>query len=262
MSFSIWTQAAMCSLEYAAVNCGSKLPQSKVKYNPTMLKALIFDFDGLILDTETPEYLAWQEIYKEHGFELPHDEWGKIIGGYGLSDFDAAEHLALLLSSSQRAQGRLDSVSLRSRHQLESFSAIERESVLPGVLDYIHEAKRLGLKLAIASSSHHAWVDGHAQRLGIFHYFDKVICADDVGSGRTKPNPDLFLLALNQLQAKKEAAIVFEDSPNGVKAANHAGIFVVAVPNPVTSLLNLESANLILKSLGDISLNELIKRVK
>src|SRR3990172_5956156 len=82
-----------------------------------------------------------------------------------------------------------------------------------------------------ASSWHHAWVDTHAKRLGIFHHFDKVICADDVGVGRTKPNPDLFLTTLNQLQVRKDEAVVFEDSPNGVKAANRAGIFVVAVPN-------------------------------
>src|SRR5678815_128852 len=99
------------------------------------LKALIFDFDGLILDTETPEYLAWQEIYREHGYELPHEEWGKIIGGYGLSDFDAADHLARLLSSSQKAQGQLDSASLRTRHSSKSLARIHAQSVLPGVLD-------------------------------------------------------------------------------------------------------------------------------
>ena len=216
-----------------------------------MLKALIFDFDGLILDTETPEYLAWQNIYREHGFELPNAEWGKIVGGSGHSKFDAAEHLTHL------SQGRLDSVALRARFHLECDSAIARASVLPGVLDYIHEAKRLRLKLAIASSSPHTWVDNHAGRLGILHYFDKVICADDVSAGRTKPNPDLFLLALNQLQVQKEDAVVFEDSPNGVTAANRAGIFVVAVPNPVTSLLSLEGANLVVKSLEDISLIDL-----
>jgi HAD superfamily hydrolase (TIGR01509 family) len=133
---------------------------------------------------------------------------------------------------------------------------------LPGVLDLIHAAKAHGLKLAIASSSHHAWVDNHAKRLGIFHYFDKVICADDVGVGRTKPNPDLFLLALDQLKVQKEAAIVFEDSPNGVKAANRAGIFVVAVPNSVTSMLSLNGANLILNSLLELSLSELLDKVK
>lgn len=220
------------------------------------IKALIFDFDGLILDTETPDYQVWQSIYREHGFELPDDEWGKIVGGWGLSTFDAAAHLSLL------SQGRLDSVSLRDRHRSESAALTLSQPILPGVVDTFHEAKRLGLKLAIASSSPHSWVDTHAKRLGIFDYFDTVICEDDVRSGRTKPNPDLFLLALNQLQVQKNEAIVFEDSPNGVKAAKSAGVFVVAIPNPVTSLLSIENANLTLTSLTDLSLHELLNKVK
>ena len=221
-----------------------------------MITAFIFDFDGLILDTETPEYNVWQTIYNEHGFELPHAEWGKIIGGSGLSDFDAADHLSRL------SQGRLDPAPLRGRHRLESDALIHAAGIMPGVMDYIHEAKRLGFKLAIASSSSHAWVDPHAKRLGIFDRFDAVICADDVGTGRTKPNPDLFLSALSQLGVGKEAAIVFEDSPNGVTAANRAGIYVVAVPNPVTSLLAIEGANLILRSLSDMPVGDLLDVVQ
>jgi HAD superfamily hydrolase (TIGR01509 family) len=221
-----------------------------------MTKALIFDFDGLILDTETPEYQVWQSIYREHGFELPHEEWGKIIGGYGASNFDAAEYLTTLV------QGQLDSVSLRDRHRLESQAIIHAQATLPGVMDYIHEAKRLSLKLAIASSSPHSWVDTHAERLGILAYFDKVICRDDVPPGRTKPYPDLFLAALDQLNVRKEEAIVFEDSPNGVRAAQSAGLFVVAVPNTVTSLLAIDGANLTLTSLSDLSLHELLNKVQ
>ncbi len=220
------------------------------------IKALIFDFDGLILDTATPDYQTWQSIYREHGFELPQEEWGKIVGGWGLSTFDAAAHLSLLL------QGRLDSVSLRDRHRSESSTLMLSQPVLPGVVDMLREAKRLGLKLAIASSSPHSWVDTHVKRLGIFDYFDKIICEDEVGIGRTKPNADLFLMALKQLQVQKDEAIVFEDSPNGVKAARSAGIFVVAVPNPVTALLPLEHANLRLTSLTDLSLHELLNKVK
>ena len=220
------------------------------------IKALIFDFDGLILDTETPDYQVWQSIYREHGFELPHDEWGKIIGGAGLSNFDAAEHLSLL------SQGQLDSVSLRDRFRSESHTLTSAQPIMPGVIGYLREAKRIKLKLAIASSSPHSWVDTHARRLGIFEYFDKVICSDDVAPGRTKPNPDLFLLALDQLKVQKEESVVFEDSPNGVKAAKSAGIFVVAVPNPVTSLLSIEGANLTLKSLTDLYLHELLNKVK
>lgn len=221
-----------------------------------MIKALIFDFDGLILDTESPEADMWTQIYAEHGFEFPLNEWGTVIGGDGSSNFDAADHLSHL------SQGRLDSASMRSRHRLGSDELTLKNPILPGVLDYIHEAKRLGLKLAIASSSQHAWVDTHAKRLGIFDHFDKVICSDDVGIGRAKPNPDLYLLALSQLGVQKNEAIVFEDSPNGVKAANRAGIFVVAVPNPITSRLNIESANLFLNSLSDLSLSELLNKVQ
>jgi len=219
------------------------------------IKALIFDFDGLILDTETPDYEVWQNIYREYGFELPPEEWGKIIGT-SLNFFDAAEHLSLL------SQGRLDSISLRDRHRLESHARTITQSTLPGVMEYLHDAKRLGLKLAIASSSPHSWVDIHAKRLGIFDYFDKVICSDEVGVARTKPNPDLFLLALDRLGVRKNEAIVFEDSPNGVKAARSAGIFVVAVPNSVTSQLSIENANLTLSSLTDLSLPELLNKVQ
>ena len=221
-----------------------------------MIKAFIFDFDGLILDTETPEYHVWQKIYNEHGFELPHEEWGRIIGGSGLSDFDAADHLSRL------SQGWLDPGPLRGRHRLESDAIIHASEVMPGVMETIHAAKGRGLKLAIASSSPHSWVDAHARRLGIFSHFDAVICADDVGVGRIKPNPDLFLLALSQLRVEREAAIVFEDSPNGVSAANRAGIFVVAVPNPVTSLLAIEGANLLLHSLSDIPIDVLLDAVQ
>lgn len=221
-----------------------------------LVKALIFDFDGLILDTETPDYQVWQAIYREHGFELPHEEWGKIIGGYGISEFDAAEHLSVL------SQGELDAVSLRDRHHLESHALTLAQTILPGVEEYLREARRLRLKLAIASSSHHSWVDKHARRLGIFDYFDQIICADDVDPGRTKPNPDLFLLALDRLRVRANEAIVFEDSPNGVRAARSAGIFVVAVPNLVTSRLSLENANLILTSLADLPLKELLNQVK
>lgn len=221
-----------------------------------MIQALIFDFDGLILDTETPEFVSWQNIYREHGFDFPHDRWGSIIGGNGHSNFDAAEHL------SQLSQGRLDSAGLRARNHLESHQIIMNQGPLPGVMDYLQDAKRLRLQLAIASSSPLAWVEDHAKRIGVFEYFDHVITADDVAIGRTKPNPDLFVTALSRLKVPKEAAIVFEDSPNGVKAANRAGIFVVAVPNSVTGMLSLQGADLILHSLSELPLSDLLDTVK
>lgn len=220
-----------------------------------MLKALIFDFDGLILDTETPEVSVWQSIYKEHGFELPVDEWEKTIGGYGISNFDAAEHLSRLSS------GRLDSVSLRSRYRKEADEIIHTSPILPGVVNMIEQAKEHGSKVAIGSSSPHSWVDTHVKRLGLLHYFDRIICADDVPPGRTKPNPDIYLKTLEQLNVKNDAAVVFEDSLNGVLASRRAGIFVVAVPNPLTAKMGV-TGDMTVSSLAGLSFQELSGNIK
>ena len=220
-----------------------------------MLKALIFDFDGLILDTETPEVLIWQSIYRDHGFELPVDEWAKTIGGWGISDFDAAEHLAHL------SQGQLNPVSLKVRHRQEFDEMIHASPILPGVIAMIEQAKESGLRVAVGSSSTHSWVDTHLKRLGIFDYFDHVICQDDVQSGRSKPYPDIFLKALEKLTVKKDEAVVFEDSSNGVLAARSAGIFVVGVPNQLTSQMGV-SGDITVSSLAQVSLRDLNEHLK
>ena len=218
------------------------------------IKALIFDFDGLILDTETPEVLVWQSIYREHGFNLPVHEWEKTIGGYGISTFDAAEHLSLLSS------GRLDPVSMRTRYRRESDMLIHASPVMPGVINMIEQAREQGIQVAIGSSSPHSWVDAHAKRLGIFHYFKHIICQEDVPPGRTKPNPDIYLKALDMLKVRNTEAVVFEDSLYGVEAARRAKIFVVAVPNPLTAKMGV-SGDLTVASLADLSLQELMGKV-
>ena len=219
------------------------------------IKALLFDFDGLILDTETPEFHVWQAIYRDHGHELAAEAWGQIVGGWGASQFDPSEHLVEL------AGDGLNVDFLRARHKSESDALTLRQPVMPGVVDYLGDAQRLGLHLAIASSSPHSWVDTHLARLGLADRFDVIICGDDVPPGRTKPHPDLYLKALEAAGANADEAIVFEDSPNGINAARAAGIFVVRVPNPITALLKTESADLTLDSLAQISLNEMLNKL-
>ena len=128
------------------------------------------------------------------------------------------------------------------------------------VVDRIHSAKRLGLKIGVASSSRHEWVDTHLTRLGLIDYFDSIKCFDDVK--RTKPDPELYLAVLDALGVHGQQAIALEDSPNGVIAAQQAGIFCVAVPNPVTSQLSLLHADLCLSSLTEVSLEQLLAKVR
>lgn len=215
---------------------------------PTMttIEALIFDFDGLILDTETPEFDVLTEIYAEYDAELSIEKWGQIIGGNGAVSFEPVSDLEQLTGVS------IDRQPLMDRWRAEADARIAANPILPGVLELLNAARSRGLHLAVASSSRHWWVDGHLTRLGLFEYFEHIVCADDVTL--TKPSPELFLLALTKLNVRADRAVIFEDSPNGVKAANAAGIRVVAVPNPITSQLTFKNETLRLESLSQFSL--------
>lgn len=219
-----------------------------------MLKALIFDFDGLILDTETPEMQVWQDIFTRHGHAFSVQTWGQIVGGAGNSDFEPTSHLESLLGHP------IDRKAVNQLARQLSDEAILLQPILPGAKDLLEAAKNRAYRLAIASSSPHVWVDNHLKRLGLFDYFETILCADDVT--RTKPDPGLFLAALSALNVHAREAVVFEDSPNGILAANTAGIFTVAVPNLLTAQLGVDEADLVLSSLEDVSLDDLKTRLQ
>ena len=124
----------------------------------------------------------------------------------------------------------------------------------------LQDARRLGLKLGLASSSSCQWVEEHLQQRGLRAYFDVVRAADDVRF--TKPDPELYLAVLTKLDVLPAQALALEDSPNGVRAAKAAGMYCVAVPNTMTSQLPLHEADLRLESLADLSLETLLARIE
>ncbi len=217
------------------------------------MEALIFDFDGLILDTEVSELQAWREIYAEYNANLPLEQWALCVGS-GADSFDVFAYLEAQIG---HAVAREEIVDRRRRRRMELLAA---EVLLPGIEEYLHTAKRLALKIGLASSSSHAWVHGHLSRLGIKAYFDYIKCGDEVT--HKKPDPELYLSVLAGLGARAEHTIALEDSPNGVLAAQRAGIFCVAIPNPVTSQLALDHADLRLNSLALMPLEDLIAKVE
>ena len=218
-----------------------------------MIKALVFDFDGLILDTELSALQSWQEVYQAHKCELPLEKWALCIGS-GFEAFDPYIYLESLLG---RAVLRDEIASQIVKRNVEM---IQTQVVLPGIEDAIKAAKRLGLKIAVASSSPRSWVVGHLTRLGLHGEFDAMKFGDEVV--QRKPHPEIYLAALELLGVRANEAIALEDSPNGVRAAQRAGIFCVAIPNLVTGQLPLDHADLRLKSLADIPLEKLIALVE
>ena len=216
------------------------------------ISALIFDFDGTILDTETPEFESWCGEFATHGATLTLDWWSGCIGTAGPA-FDPYDHL-------EKCIGRpVDRSAVRARRRAQYMALIERERPRPGVLPWIAAARDAGLSLAVASTAGRHWVHGHLDRLELRRSFDHTACGDEVE--RVKPAPDLYRLALQRLGKEPGQAIAIEDSPNGVAAAKAAGLFCIAVSNPLTAPLDLSAADLRLSSLADLPLAEVLRTV-
>lgn len=213
------------------------------------IRAVIFDFDGLILDTETPVFQTWDELYRSQGGELSLELWSGIIGT--VSDDDD------LFGWLEKQLGRrLERDELARRRQQREQELIQQQPTRPGVAAYLQDAKQLGLKIGLASSSPCDWVEGHLTRLGLIHYFDCIRASDDVR--RVKPDPELYLAVLRELDLPSSQAIVLEDSPIGVMAARRAGLYTIAVPNDLTRQMDLSHANLVVESLESLPLQELL----
>ena len=217
-----------------------------------MIRAIVFDFDGLILDTEGPVYRSWLEVYRAHGEDLPFDRWVQIVGST-TAGFHPQHHLEERLGRplpQEVVEGRI----------ARRTEMVLAEKVLPGVVPLVDAARAAELRLGVASSSTRDWVAGHLSRLGILDRFDCLRCRDDVE--HAKPEPDLYVAVLACLDVDPSEAIAIEDSPNGVMAAKRAGLRCAAIPNPITARLDLSQADLVLDSLADVSLNELLEKLE
>jgi HAD superfamily hydrolase (TIGR01509 family) len=217
------------------------------------IRGLLFDFDGLLIDTETPSRLAYEELYREHGHELPLDKWATLVGTIG-ADFDPDAHLEQLVGQP------LDHVALAERRRAREFELCELEDLRPGIADYLDEAERRDLSTAIVSSSTTEWIDRHLRRLDRNQGWDAIVAANgDVE--RAKPSPALYEEVLSLLGLRPAEAIAFEDSVNGIRAAKGAGVYVVAVPNPITQTFALDEADLLLGSLEQLPLGDLLTQM-
>jgi HAD superfamily hydrolase (TIGR01509 family) len=216
-----------------------------------MIKALIFDFDGLIIDSESPELQVWQEVFAEHGRELGFDLWADLVGRPG-------NHFDLYSYFHQQINPAADIDALRKERRARVIALTEAQPVLPGVQDYLHGASAMGLKVGLASSSSGGHVRGHLARLNLLGYFHTTKCFEDTETHKPEPGP--YRAVLDDLGVAADEAVAFEDSPNGVTSAKAAGIFCVAVPNPVTCHLPLDHADHRMESLADEPLERILAR--
>lgn len=212
-------------------------------------RALVFDFDGTLADTESAVLRSWQQVFREHDVELPLTAWYAVIGTQNTT----AAMFALL---AERVPG-IDVEALRPKTRANVLRLLEDLGPREGVRDYLDAARESGLRLAVASSSSGAWVNPHLERLGLDGYFDAVLTGD---RHQAKPDPDLYLAALDALKAEAGESIAFEDTPHGVTAAKAAGLTCVAVPNAITETLDFGRADVVLPSFTAKPLEALLSR--
>lgn len=207
--------------------------------------AVLFDFDGVLVDTEWAIYEAWLRTFQAHGHDLPLEIYTRCIG----SDFDTwspKTHLEDLTGQS------FDWHQLDEDRQVEIRRDLEQAGSMPGVMTLLESLKSRGIRIGVVSSSSHSWVDTWLDKLRLTSYFETIVCRGD--APRIKPAPDLWLEALRRLDLPGSDVLVFEDSLNGVTSAKEAGLNVYAVPNRTTAELDFSIADKVINSLEDFTL--------
>ncbi len=211
------------------------------------LAAIVFDFDGLIVDTENPGFISWQEIYQEFGATLQIDDWRHATGYVG--GFDPGIHLEHILGR------RLDWSQLMPKREARNWELTLQASVLPGIEPLLRRAREHHLRVGVASNSGNGWVEGGLRRLGLRDYVDVVVTRDMVIN--PKPAPDIYLKTVQTLQVEPGYAVALEDSEPGCRAAKQAGLKTVAIPNRFSERQDLTIADLIVKSAIELNFDRL-----
>jgi HAD superfamily hydrolase (TIGR01509 family) len=216
-----------------------------------MIKAIIFDFDGTIIDTEMVWYRAFRDAYQVHGVDLSVQMYAPCIGT-GHERFNPFEYLVTDLHLP------IDLPSFRKEVEVRHAELMEAQEMREGVMDYLEGARLHGLKIGMASSSQRKWVEHFLQRLKIRDYFECISTADDVL--RVKPDPEVYRHALACLGVEAQETIAVEDSPNGAKAAKASGVYCLLVPGPLTASLEFGPVDRRLNALSDLDLGMLLQQ--
>jgi len=184
-----------------------------------MIKAVIFDMDGVVVNTEPIGYKANQQLYKSLNITVPDDVYGTFIGN---SDKMIVQKLKDLYTIPLTHQELLDE---KYKYYFNAFDNAEDLAMLPGVKDLIIDLHTNGMRLILASSASKRKIEKVFTRFGLHQYFDHAISGEDFEE--SKPNPAIFIEAATKSGFSKDECIVIEDSTNGIKAANAAGIYCI-----------------------------------
>ena len=211
-----------------------------------MIRAVIFDMDGLIIDTEWPDYQSWQELYAAHGHDLPLADWIPYVGLWG-PPLALYERLGALIGDGA------DADRLRAWRRARCDELVGQGMVpMTGFDALIERLARHDYRRGLASTSSRDWVDFIVDGLSVRPRFHAIVAGDEVAA--RKPAPDVYLHAAERVGVPPSECLALEDSAPGVAAAKAAGMACVAVPNRVTVHQDLSGADRQVAHLGEVTL--------
>jgi HAD superfamily hydrolase (TIGR01509 family) len=212
-----------------------------------VIRAVIFDMDGLIIDTEWPDYQSWQELYAAHGHDLPLSDWLPHVGLWG-PPAALGERLCGLIGEGADLQA------LRVRRRARCDELV-RENMVPmaGYTPLIERLTANDIRRGLASTSSRDWVDFVVDGLAVRSHFHAIVAGDEVAV--RKPAPDVYLHAAERLGVSPAECLALEDSAPGVASAKAAGMRCIAIPNRVTCHHDLSAADRRVADLGEVTLD-------
>lgn len=220
------------------------------------LEAVVFDFDGLVMDSEWAIFEAASAAFTHHGHELRVEAWATIVGINDESDEGWWPSLCAAAGVEGFERAAFDQVYEGVEEKAALRAALLSLPALPGVEVLVDSLTAAGVPIGVASSSSTGWLERNLDRLGLIHRFATLVGSDLVG-GVGKPAPDVYLKACADLGADPMRAVALEDSAHGVTAAKSARMAAVAVPSRITRHNDFAHADLVVESLEHLTVDRL-----
>jgi beta-phosphoglucomutase family hydrolase len=213
------------------------------------IKAMIFDMDGTVVDSNKLDYEAWKSILNDHDVNLEYKEYIKLLGA----------------TSQEIIKKYLDVDEEEINKMIEKRESLFREFVeekglqpMPHIQVLLEQIKKADMKTALATGAQREKLDFMLEKIGLGKYFDEIVTADDVEKG--KPNAETFLIAAEKLNVSPKEVIVWEDAEKGVAAAKNGDLLCIAITTTNGGKKGLESADLIIDSYEHIQLEEVLSK--
>lgn len=215
-----------------------------------MIKAFLFDLDGVIVDTAVFHYKAWKRLTNQLGFDIDEEFNESLKGISRMDSLDAIlKHGGVSISQEEKEKY----AKIKNDWYLELVNQMTVNDILPGVENFLKDSRELGIKIALGSASKNASLI--LEETGIFGLFDAIIDGNHVS--KSKPDPEVFLKGAEALDVEYDTCVVFEDAHAGVQAAKAAGMVAVGIG----SVEVLNNADFVVKGLFEMSPSEIITKI-